>query len=84
MGAETSAAYTRDQIGTAANRAADLIQERLDEDGDSLAWSLVNVMVSATDHLLTNPEATLADIFIDNFGADPDDPDAVMAEYGMD
>lgn len=84
MGTETATTYTRDQIGTAANRAADLIQERLDEDGDSLAWSLVNVMVSATDHLLTNPDAALADIFVDNFGADPDDPYAVMAEYGMD
>lgn len=84
MGTETAAAYARDQIGTAANRAADLIQERLDEDGDSLAWSLVNVMVSATDHLLQHPEATLADIFVDNFGADPDDPGTVMAEYGMD
>lgn len=84
MGTEKAATYTRDQIGTAANRAADLIQEHLDQDGDSLAWSLVNVMVSATDHLLANPDATLADIFVDNFGADPDDPGTVMAEYGMD
>ncbi|MGN7157994.1 hypothetical protein ACTHRK_18090 [Dietzia cercidiphylli] len=84
MESHTNATYTRDQVGTAANRAADLIQERLDEDGDSLAWSLVNVMVSATDHLLQHPEATLADIFIENFGADAADPAAVMAEYGMD
>ncbi|RBA29122.1 hypothetical protein DQ226_18555 [Dietzia maris] len=71
-------------VGTAANRAADLIQERLDSDGDELAWNVANIMVSATLELLANPEASLAAIFVKHFGADDADPTTVMAEYGMD
>lgn len=71
-------------VGKAANRAADLVQERIDSDGDELAWTVANIMVSATAELLANPDATLADIFVAHFDADPDDPTAVMAEYGMD
>lgn len=78
------AACAVEVVGAAANRAADLIQERLDSDGDRLAWDVANIMVSATLELLANPEATLAGVFVKNFGADADDPAEVMAEYGMD
>jgi|SRR5699024_9381062 len=71
-------------VGTAANRAADLIQDRIDMEADELAWTVANLMVSATLGLLANPEASLADIFVTNFDADEDAPTPVMAEYGMD
>lgn len=80
---EQAPTYTSAKVGEAANRAANLIQEHLDQEADELAWSLVNVMVAATDHLLANPDATLTDIFVNHFDADPDDPEAVMVEYGM-
>lgn len=82
--ADNAERYDRDQIGAAANRAADLIQERLDSEGDSLAWDVANIMVSAIDHLLSSPDASLTDIFVEAFGADPDEPEIVMTEYGMD
>ena len=82
--ADNTTHYDREKIGTVANCAADLIQERLDSDGDSLAWDVANIMVSAIDHLLSSPDASLADIFVEAFGADPDEPEIVMAEYGMD
>ena len=78
-----SARFDLDEIGTAANRAAGLIQERIDQEVDSLAWDIANIMVSAIDHLLTRPTATLEDVFVNAFGADPDDPAPVMTEYGM-
>ena len=71
-------------VGTAANRAADLIQERLDMEGDELAWSVANIMAAATLELLEDPTADIAAVFVKHFGADPDDPEQVMAEYGMD
>ena len=72
--------YTRDKVEAALNHAADLIQAELDPEGDELAYDVANFVVNASFSALDNPDATLIDVFIDQYGAEDEDGARIMAQ----
>lgn len=69
--------YTRDEVSTAVNGAADMLNGA---DLDSDTVSLVDFMVNAALTLLDNPDADVDDVLEENWG-DGDDADAIRSMF---
>lgn len=72
--------YSNVEIGAALDRAADLLQEQLDQDGDQLAWDAINFVVNAAHVLLDDRDAGMLDVFMSEYGAEDEDDARAMAQ----
>lgn len=70
--------YTRDQVTTAINAAADLTGELMNPDGYESSDSIrsddaMNMVVNLAGTLLDKPDATVEDVILDNWGSESED-----------